>query len=226
LSNTQENFLLNKMNKKVYIEAGAVDGDFQSRSLCFKNNPDYFGILIEPDIRCIDSLKRNRQNENTLIINAALVPFSYTENDIAIHLHSLPACNSTSLCKEERKTDQWNSFVQTVKVKALTLQSILDENKIIEIENLFLDTEGFEEEIINGIDHTRVKINNAEIEMHGTIWPEHLKQGVNTFVPLMKDRFGLNLTNIIHEGCPKLVFSHELSQHSSEYFIKIKYNDS
>jgi FkbM family methyltransferase len=202
------------MNRKVYIEAGAVDGVFQSRSLCFKDDPDYFGILVEPDTRCIDDLKKNRQNENTLIVNAALVPFTFEDRYIDIRLHNTTACNSTSLCKEERRTDQWDNSVQTVQVKALTLQSILDENKITEIEHLFLDTEGFEEEIINGIDHTRVRINNAEIEVHGTIWPEHLQHGIQVFSPLMKDRYNLNLVDIIHDGCPKLVFNRKDTERS------------
>jgi len=210
--------------KKVYIEAGAVDGSFQSRSDYLKDNLDYYGILIEPDPRCQDQLIRNRSNDRTTIVHAALVPLSYTDETIEMHLHNISAMNSMSSCQEERKGDYWaHGFAQTVHVPARTLQSILDENNVTVIENLFLDTEGFEEEVIHGIDHTRIKINNAEIEVHGTVWPEHLRKNINTFIPLMKEWFDLKLVDIIHEGCPKLVFSHEQPQHDSEYYVKLKY---
>jgi FkbM family methyltransferase len=195
------------MNKKVYVEAGAVDGEFDCRSLHLKDREDYFGILVEPNPYSYKNLVKNRLGNNVLLVNAALVPDTYKHDTIKMRCHPKEACSSISICQENRRTDQWDKFTQEVDVKALTLQTILEQNNITEIEWLYLDTEGFEEEVLNGIDHTKTKINNAEIEVHGTKWPEHLETGKQVFVPLMKERYGLDLINIIQTGCPKLVFS-------------------
>jgi len=195
-----------KNRKKVYVEAGAVDGIFDSRTLHLKDKEDYFGILIEPNPIAFKELIKNRSGQNTKHYNVALVSNLYKQNTIKFRRHFKEACSSISLCRENFRTDQWDKFEEEIEVKALPLQTILDENKISEIDMLFLDTEGYEEEILNGIDHTKTKINNAEIEIHGTKWPEHLENGKQIFIPIMKERYNLELVDIIMAGCPKLVF--------------------
>jgi len=53
-----------------------------------------------------------------------------------------------------------------VTVPARTLQSILDENNITIVDHMFLDTQGAEKSVIDGVDHTKTTIYNLEIELH------------------------------------------------------------
>jgi len=64
---------------KTYIEAGANDGLFQSRTLNFKDNPEWRGILIEADETEYNSCIHHRSNERTNIIHAALVSREYKQ---------------------------------------------------------------------------------------------------------------------------------------------------
>ena len=54
---------------KVYFEAGANDGVNQSRTLKYKDNLEWTGILVEPDPRCRDALFSNRGNDRTHIFD-------------------------------------------------------------------------------------------------------------------------------------------------------------
>ena len=80
---------------KIYIEAGANDGLFQSRSLKHIDDQNYYGILIEPIynqyIKCIN----NRQKYNCSIINCALVSFENNNTVMPINLHKLHSAMAT-----------------------------------------------------------------------------------------------------------------------------------
>lgn len=144
----------------IYIEAGANNGVFQSRSIHLKEDPQYFGILIEPSKEVFDECVINRKNERTLIYNAALVSKEYKEPTIELQIHSMyHLMNSIN-----KSINQ--SYNNSTRVPARTLQSILDENDIKEVEYLYLDVEGYENEVLNGIDFNKTKFKNLEIECH------------------------------------------------------------
>lgn len=155
------------INKKVYIEAGAYDGNCGSPSLQFANDDNFFGILVEPSSSSYQLCVQNRSNANTVIYNCALVPFTYTDTTIKLqHHHEHPGMHLLSTTERyEKLKGQYPDNAYEV-VQARTLQSILDEHGIAEIEYFFLDVEGAEKDVLQGIDLTRVRINNIEIENH------------------------------------------------------------
>lgn len=145
---------------KVYIEAGANDGIFQSRSLKHIDDNEYFGILIEalPDIA--EQCKKNRSSERCKVINAALVPFSHNESNIEINTSKTHSAMNTvlSLSKSE--------YTNKVTVNAMTLTQILDLCEIDVVDIFYLDVEGYELEVLNGIDFSRKIIKQLELEVH------------------------------------------------------------
>jgi len=177
---------------KVYIEAGANDGIFQSRTLSLKDKD--FGILIEPHLETYNKCCENRQNYLCKVYNCALVSFDYNFDTIDLGLHEHTAMNSI-LYKN----------LNTVSVKARTLQSILDENNISIVENFFLDTEGYENEILKGIDFNKTKFKNIEIECHASIIGITVEEEINTHITFLND-FGYKLIKILlNDGNPKLI---------------------
>tara|TARA_R110000822_G_scaffold145230_1_gene284056 strand:- start:391 stop:969 length:579 start_codon:yes stop_codon:yes gene_type:complete len=186
---------------KVYIEAGANDGVFQSRSLELSKDSDYFGILVEPDpdeyAKCVKS-----RSTNTRIYNNCLVSSNYKESSITFYRHKNQSCvNGFLKSPVEPCTSQ-------MLIPTRTLQSILDENSITHVDKLFLDVEGYEYEVMNGIDFTKTTFNYIEIECHyiklkidkDIEKQKHVKFMEQHSYQLINDRF-------IDGGNPKLIFA-------------------
>ena len=188
-------------NKKIYIEAGAHDGYFQSRSLQFKDNPEYFGILIEPSPDTFLHCLLSRGNDLCKVYNYALVSNDFIGNEITMGVHQIYSAMN-SIVKPESE-----SFPNSITVKARTLQSILDELDISLVEHLFLDAEGYEFEIINGIDFDKTSFSNIEIECHYNFLNISYEEEVEKHETFLKNK-GYILKNILtDDGHPKLIFN-------------------
>jgi FkbM family methyltransferase len=189
------------MQKKIYIEAGANDGVDGSRGIQFKDNSEYVGILIEPHPIIFNYCLNARKNDRTLCYNVALVPESHKECTIELQLHSMfHPMNSI-------KKSIGQSYSNAITVPARTLQSILDENNISEVDYFWLDVEGYEHEVLMGIDFNKTKFKHLEVECHaefiGITTEEEIKMHVEH---LKKYNYKLveTITNI---GALKLVFN-------------------
>lgn len=66
----------NLQDKKIYFEAKAFDGIFQSRTLPFKDNPNYFGILVEPSLDTYNTCIQNRKN---ILFTGRLATYRYID---------------------------------------------------------------------------------------------------------------------------------------------------
>lgn len=193
----------NLQNKKIYFEAGAHDGSFQSRSYMFKDDSTYFGILVEPSPDIYTACVQNRGNSNTLIYNCALVSNEYTSNTVKLYpcsYHSAMNITEMSLLDYEAYSSA------PVEVPARTVQSILDENGITYIDSMFLDVEGAEKNVLLGIDFSKTKINFLEVETH--IWTNKtisVEEEVQMFKDILQKY--MILKNIDYsEGHPKAIF--------------------
>ena len=156
---------LDLSGKKIYIEAGANDGVSQSRSLEFVNNPDYFGILIEPHPHAMSKCMEFRNNGRTVFVHSALVSNDYGGDTIEMHPHSqwnLMTCVSDSLMYKSNPSDYSD---EKFSVPANTLQAILDGLNVTDVEWFFLDVEGYELEVLRGIDE-KTTIRRLETEQH------------------------------------------------------------
>jgi FkbM family methyltransferase len=189
------------MDKKIYIEAGSHDGIFQSRSLQFKGNDEYFGILIEPHFETYQQCILNRTDGFCKIYNAALVSFDFNESEIELGIHSsYTAMNSIVKPSSE-------NYPQTVKVLAKTLQSILDENNISIVEIFYLDVEGYEKNVLEGIDFNKTKFNNIELECHYPFINLTIDEEINMYISFF-NKINYKLSEkILGDGLPKLIFT-------------------
>ena len=133
--------IINK-NNGFFIELGANDGLNQSNTARFEFFKNWSGILIEPSFEKYIQCIKNRPNSITL--NFACVDNDYDDEFI------LGDFNGHLMSSVDGKRLNNNNLV---KVKATTLEIILDKYKdsSIEIDLLSLDTEGYELNILKGL---------------------------------------------------------------------------
>ncbi len=179
----EKSFSLNQLDLKLkpylnfnsgfFIEVGANDGINQSNTLYFEKYKRWKGLLIEavPDLA-----KKCRENRPKCIIeNCALVAFDYPDKSIEVNYCNLATCvhgafedeivasNHIANGKKCLKKDE-SSYI--VRVPAKPLSAVLDYYGIKHIDFLSLDVEGYEVEVLRGIDFDRHAPDYLLIEVH------------------------------------------------------------
>ena len=139
----------------IYIELGAFDGVFQSNTKWLEDNYGWTGILIEPSPNKYKECLNNRKNN--IIHNCACVSFDYANERIKGDFIGTPMCSVGGKRKNR---------VPTQEVKAFTLQKLIDDSKYKEIDFLSLDVEGYELEVLKGINFSSQKIKFFLIEIY------------------------------------------------------------
>ena len=136
-----------------FIECGANDGVDQSNTWYFEKYLNWNGILIEPLKKQFIELKKNRSQINHFY-NVALC----AENNI----------NSIEIIENDLVSKSPNKFDKGKKISnfdAMTLTKILDEISAPNLIDFFsLDTEGFEEQVIKGINFNKYNFKFLLIE--------------------------------------------------------------
>jgi len=152
-----------------YIEAGANNGIEQSNTLNLEMELNWSGLLIEPSDSAFKQLVINRPNN--IKINSALVSFNYTKDKISGDFNSgslmskvSPDFIFTNLYSYFKKLARWIKKAEK-KVLANTLQSILDHHNITEVDFFSLDVEGYEVEVLKGLNFSLIKPKALLIEV-------------------------------------------------------------
>ena len=138
-----------------FIEAGAHAGILQSNTKLLEELDDWRGILVEPSVNLFQELQNNRPS--AFCFCCALGSFdeegAYLWGDFTGSLMS-----SINGVRQSRPP--------TEKVLVRSLQSIIDEVGIYHINFLSLDTEGYEFNILKGIDFTKTTFDYMLIEIY------------------------------------------------------------
>ena len=153
--NNLDKKMLNYMNFKngFFIECGANDGVDQSNTWHYEKYLNWNGVLIEPLKKQFNELRKNRSNKN-LFFNTAL------GSSVSVRSLNLTKNNLLS-----RIVDDKNSEINFDTVSCTTLTKILDEISAPSLIDFFsLDVEGYEFEIIKGIDFNRYNFKYFLVE--------------------------------------------------------------
>jgi FkbM family methyltransferase len=146
-----------------YIEAGANDGTAQSNTIDLEKR-GWRGLLIEPNKQRFAECKTNRSDWN-IFENCALVSFdhqgptiqgNFAETNLDASLVGQVTIPLDYYDVHQRTAAEEKADKPTVvHVPARTLQSIIDEHGISQIDFMSLDVEGYEYEVMNGLDFTK-----------------------------------------------------------------------
>lgn len=161
-----------KFRGGVFVEAGANDGVRQSNTLYFERYLGWKGLLIEPVPRLAERCRQNRWA--CAVENCALVSSTYASPEIEISycdLMSLVKGSRADPEEEARHLALGGQFLkrgevpQTLCVPAKTLSRVLDEHRMDHVDFLSLDVEGYEPEVLRGIDFSRHRPVHVLIEV-------------------------------------------------------------
>jgi hypothetical protein len=151
------NKLFNNKENGFFIELGANDGVTQSNTAFFEKFRKWRGILIEPSAKGYELCLKNRPN--SICCNYACVSNDYTDDNI---YGDFETNNLMGSINGERANT--NTLTQ---VKAITLEKILDSHNITNnIDFLSLDTEGYEFNILKGLNLDKYRPNYMLIEIY------------------------------------------------------------
>lgn len=137
-----------------YIECGAYNGVDQSNTWYLEKSLNWKGILIEPSKKTFNELIINRGPKN-FFENVALVSENYLKNNNKIYL-----IENNLYSKVSSK----NNILNSKEVVATTLNNILKKHKIYKANFFSLDVEGYEKEVLEGLDLNIFHIDYILIE--------------------------------------------------------------
>jgi FkbM family methyltransferase len=153
-----------------FIEVGGADGVTQSNTWHLEMYKNWTGILVEPNVEAAKSCQKNRPKST--VFNYALVANDYQDEEITM-LHRAwyngdPGLTSSAYNSSINDIEQWNGFNYKFNIPATTLTDVIQmsniENQTIDF--LSLDAEGYELEILKGLDIKRFCPKIILIEWH------------------------------------------------------------
>ena len=139
-----------------FIELGANDGLTQSNTAFLENSRMWTGILVEPSLVGYNLCVKNRPKSTCF--NCACVSNNYNDefvygdfqNNFLMGSINGVRCSSDAL----------------IQVNAITLEKILDSQYITNIDFLSLDTEGYELNVLKGLNLNKYRPNYMLIEIY------------------------------------------------------------
>ena len=183
--NKKESFALDQLDLKLvpylnfrngfFVEAGANDGIEQSNTLYFEKYMEWTGILVEPIKELAAQCGINRPR--CIVENCALVSLEYEMEFIEMQYCNLMSVVRGSLPPQEEKIyieqgcEVQGISTYSLRVPARTLTSVLDKYRVNKLDFLSLDVEGYELNVLKGINFNKyrptfmlIEVRSNEIE--------------------------------------------------------------
>ena len=162
------NNFFNKKNGR-YIEIGGLDGYFESPTYSLYSFDSWRGVLIEPNIDAFNFIKYFRPNDE--YINTACS--SFEESKKKDYIQFLDLYHSGEIYLSDAHLNEWalnekqSKNLKPRKVKLTNLTKIIEDSKLlknIDIDLVVVDVEGYELNVLKGIDFNKIKIRYLLIE--------------------------------------------------------------
>jgi len=157
-----------------YIELGANDGLTQSNTAFFEFYRGWKGVLIEPSPSAFQLCVKARPN--SICFNKACISNTYSNTTIEGDFNGYLMSSVNGVRKN-------NSNL--IKVPTSTLEAILDSVKPPAIDLLSLDTEGYEYDILCGLNLTKYRPKYMLIEIYNVDYDKivnFLKENKYSFI--------------------------------------------
>jgi FkbM family methyltransferase len=154
-----------------FLQIGVHVGNDEAFDL-IKDCDIEIGILVEPLPHLIPHIRENYKGIKNIIIENKAIAVNNTDSMSFYYDSNDPITELSSMKKEhllEHKVKE--SDIREIKVETETLNSMLDHHGITELDYLFMDTEGFDYDILMSFDINKCKIHNIifeDIHMDGT----------------------------------------------------------
>jgi len=207
-----ENSLRKYLNFKngFFIEVGAHDGVFQSNTLKLEKELSWKGFLIEPSLNSYLSCLKNRPNSTCF--NLALTSFKNykKKNFVYGNFNDSPMSKVIGNISGFSIFKNFINFIKQIffkkinSISALPLQSLIDFFMIKEIDFLSLDVEGYEYEVLNGINFDISRPKYILIEVRDV-----QKDKIFNFMKNSNYQYLENISNFNYKDFPKWDGTHQ-----------------
>jgi FkbM family methyltransferase len=139
----------------IFIEAGATDGYLESNTYFLEKFRGWKGVLIEPIPELYEKCVKERPNSK--VFNCALVSNEYQGKSVVMKRGHLMSTVKGALGEGEkehleRAAHFHGTDAEEVTVPARTLTSVLKEAGVSDIDFFSLDVEGYELNVLGGLD--------------------------------------------------------------------------
>ena len=150
--------LFNQKECGFYIELGGNDGLTQSNTAFFEFYRNWKGILIEPSLKGYNLCVENRPN--SICVNKGCVSNNYTGNTAKGNFGN----NSLMASIDGKRQKGFDN--SSIEIQVSTLEKILDEVNVKNIDLLSLDVEGYELEVLKGLNLNKYRPTYLLIEIY------------------------------------------------------------
>jgi FkbM family methyltransferase len=151
----------------IFLDIGANDGMTLSNSYFFEKNLNWKGICIEPIDEIFQKLLSNR---NCICLNCGVwsqtteLQFYRAKGYSEMLSGIIESFNNEHFIRLQKEIKEFGGKVETVKINVRSLNEILIENSIYNIDFCSIDTEGSEFEILSALDFEKFKIKMIVVE--------------------------------------------------------------
>lgn len=190
---------------KTYIQVGTNIGDDEFQEMCSRLNEKSKIILIEPHDKLNDVIYKNYvsiiKNNEVVVINKAIVP---KEEIKTVELYFINSKENFSSVINRKSFDLPTKMI----VESITLNSLLKELNVHEVEELHIDTEGLDYEILLSLDLNNIIFKTVTCEF----WPydddeNSIYRTGPSIMSEVKNKFSnYEITNTVIGGMRSLMF--------------------